>query len=323
MKNSDFPTTHESVSNFLKLMNEKWVPEEHPDFKALNADGLKNEVKMSLCSHQTHAKSKHKMPDGRIMEIPNFCRLCPKCFEMEAKKHLSNFNETSRKALELKPNGEWRMKIVQKNTAQSASLKKRISRNEDGMHIAIDSTDHLGKEEIWSFVDSYDNDTYGNKANPDTINWDAINRQNKTTGSKVSRGSGLQLPPKDVQKDTEKLMIPGIVIKDKSQENTIEEIMRDTNLLELATDTKNAQHLIILQFQYILQELEKEGYQDIIVRNTYYNMSEEKLLKDWNGNVNRCMSLYDAIDNNLSADMDTLEMVKRFYTVQKEEELAA
>ncbi len=324
MKTSQFPTSHNEVSDLLKAMNEKWIPEEHPDFNTLNADGLKNEIKMALCSHQTHAKSQHPMPDGRIMEIPNFCRLCPKCHEMEAKKHQSNFDKTARKALELKPNGEWRVKIVQKNTAESASLKKRIKRNEDGMHIAIDSTDHLGKEEIWSFVDSNDNEAYGNKGYPDTINWDAINRSNKVTGNKVSRGSGLRLPPKsDVQENTEKLMIPGIVIRDKSQENAIREIMQDTHLLELATDVKHAQHLIILKFQYLLQELEKEGHKDIVVKNAYYNMTEEKLLEDWNSNVNRCMSLYDAIDNDKSADMDILEMVKRFYMTKKEEELAA
>lgn len=303
------------------------VLEDHMIFDALNADGLELEKKIALCTMQSNATAFYKKLDGSAGRRPFYCHKCPKCLEMQAQNHEIKFNAANRRAIENKPNGHWRMQIVPKNSRESTALKKRINRNQDARHMAIDSLDSPGMEEIWSFVSDEPRknmNSYGDIADPTKIDWHKINMQNKQTGNKISYGKGIRGPSKPTpEKDTVRVLMPEIIISSPDDKKKALEIIGSTNLLEYATDHKNAQHLILLQFQYILQELEKEDIKNNVVRDSYFNLPEKELLNLWNGNVENCMSLYTAINNNQAADWDTIKTVSRFYQSQKEEKLAA
>lgn len=329
MKQSEFPKTHDGVKELLKAYGQ-WEPEDHIEFNAKNADGLRDAVQMALCTHQSGASALRKNFDGTSGRRPFWCHKCEKCLNDQANKHQKKFEVAKRKVKEDKPNGQWRMKLVDKNTAEGDSLKKRISRNQQSMYMTVDSIEHLGKEEIWSFVENEKNkDTYAmdqayGSLNTPAMDFDKINRQNKLTGSKVTYAKGIRGKTKGPgEEGTVKMMQPEVIIKNEKDQKMAENIIEDTNLLEYAADAKNAQHLIILQFTYILQQLEKAGIEVEAVRDSFYNIKEEELLNQWNGNVNRCQSAYDALLKEEELTMDMLESVKRFYEPIKEEKLAA
>jgi len=333
MKRSDFPKTHNEVEALLKAMNQ-WKPEDHMEFNAKNAAGLQEAVQMALCTYQSGASAIYKKFDGSSGKKPFWCYICPKCLQKQADGHQKKFNEAESIARKNKPDGQWRMKLVDKNSTEGDSLKKRISRNQQSSYMTVDSIDHPGKEEIWSFAenepgkDTHAMDTTYGSANTPAMNFDKINRQNKITGSKITYAKGIRPPSKGPgEKDTVKMMVPEAIIKSEEDQKRAESIIKNTNLLELATDAKNAQHLIILQFQYILIQLEKENIPVEAVRDGFYNINEEELLRQWNDNVNGCLSLYNALlEKGEALTTDMLEMVKRFYqpiSPEKTEKLAA
>lgn len=265
-----------------------------PDYEKLT-----KEDKIKLCTRNNSANfGIAKMIDGTCRVMPRNCNQCEACYKANAEKLRDKIGAISAKAQEEAPDGQWRKKIVDENT-EAASLKKHIKRNQSSRHIEI-ACDIPGKSIIWSYIeDEQDrnmNEIYGTVANPDDIDFDKLYAQNRKSGKKLSTGAAFRksgVGPK--KKDTERVTIPEILLKDNSRQREAEEIIHATNYIELAETAADAIRLYNYQFKFILRELEKAGIEIAAIKMNFYNMAKEEILTGWNGNVKYWMSVYPTL----------------------------
>lgn len=271
---------------------------------------LSDEDKIAGCTFQTGIMSNGKKIDGDVVITPSHCNLCEKCYELNASKVAEKIKGISESTKKDTPNGQWRMKTVGEDT-EAQSLKKRIKRNQGGRHIEL-ATEQEGKSDVWSRVENEDGkseeemtEAYGELSEPEDIDFDKLYRQTRKQGKKVSTGKAFRKPPKEEDKEKERVLIPQVVIKDKARQSEAEIIFERTNYIQEAETAKEVIRLSILQFKYIMKELEKANIEIRVVKYTYYHATEEELLRDWNGNVRK----WEWLSNNGSLSLgDDLEM---------------
>jgi hypothetical protein len=249
---------------------------------------LTKEDKMRLCTHQSGHYGIIKLINGRTKKVPRHCNHCKACYRVNAKKLQDKVEAISANAQEAIPNGQWRKKIVNEET-EAQSLKKHIKRNQDSRHLEM-ACSEPGKSEIWAYVEDEPgkdmNEVYGEVAQPEDINFDDLYALNRETGKKLSKGSAFKSSGTGAKKeDTERVLMPEIIIKDASRQREAEDIIYETNYIEKAIDAPHAARLYAYQFKFILKELERANIKIAAIRRNYYNMAKDELLADWNGNV--------------------------------------
>lgn len=263
-----------------------------------------------------------KTYDGDTSTTPMYCNLCPGCFARHAKQLKQKMDIDQGIAQHNKLNGHWRRKIVDEGK-EAQSLKKRIKRNHDGAHCEF-AAQETGKNEVWSYVENEPDKTeqemaeiYGERANPDKIDWDAVYRRNRETGKKMSVGKMFKKPSaaNDDKAETIRVALPEIVIEDKDRTKEANTIVRRTNYLEETDDPQKVIELYTYQFHLILKELDQADITVKAIRVNYRNIKPNKLVEDWNKNVKWWMSINAPLDTNDSGafmDID-IELNKYLY----------
>lgn len=252
-----------------------------------------DEEKIASCFHQTGIKSFKKIVNGEMIRTPLHCNLCEKCYTMNTEQIAQKIKGISESVKKDLPDGQWRMKVVDEDT-EAKSLKKRIKRNQNGRHIEL-ASEQQGKSDMWIYVEDESGksekemeDAYGKLANPDEIDFDKLYKRTRKRGRKVSTGSAFREPaaPK-TKEEKEKVLVPQVIIKDKTRQNETERIFEQVNYIQEAETVQEVIRLFLLQFKYIMKELEQAGIQVAAVKYSYTYMTEEQLLEDWNKNVRK------------------------------------
>lgn len=255
--------------------------------------------------------------NGLAERIPHYCNHCNGCYEANTLKLKIKVEAIAERVLEERPDGQWRKKIVN-DDKEAKSLKKRLKRNQGGNHLELACTDSSGKVEVWAYVESEpDKDetameaAYGETGDPTKdIDFDALYKKNRSTGKKLSTGSGFRksgVAPK--KSDTERVILPDILIKDISRLDEAEEIITNTNFIELAETPDKAKRLYLYQFKFLLKELKAANIEIAAIKLNFFNMSKSDILNDWNMNVQYWMSINNPQSKNSGAKVDTSRLV--------------
>jgi hypothetical protein len=249
---------------------------------------LSQEKKVELCSRRSGNFGIRKLVNGQVERVPRYCNHCEDCYKANALKLKGKVEVIDAMIQEEMPDGQWRKKIVEPDT-EAQSLKKHIKRNQGGRHIEIACTDNPGKAEVWCYVQDEPgrnmDEIYGETSDLEEIDFDALYRENRRSGKKMSTGGAFRKPSGVKKEDTIRVVIPEILIKDSARQDEAEEIMRRTNFIEEADTPEVANKLYIYQFRLILQELKKANIEITAIKASFFNMTKEDLLNDWNGNV--------------------------------------
>lgn len=297
-------------ADLQEFMNAAVKPEityDKPDYKKMPP-----EEKIKLCSRTSGIFAISKLVNGDIKYTPRNCNHCEACYEANALKLESRIHGLTVSAENKKEGGQWRMKIVNEDV-EAQSLKKHIERNQNGMRFEI-ACSEAGKSEVWSYVIDEPGkdmqDVYGILADPNNIDFTDLYQRNRITGKKLSVGSAFKTKLADGKKDTIRLVIPEILVKDVNQQKQAARIIEDTNYLEIADDAERAAHLFLLQFEFILKELEAANIKVAATLLTYYNMNKETVLEDWNNKTTRWMSINSSKgSNDLGINLDISHLI--------------
>lgn len=253
-----------------------------------------DEQKIAGCYHQTGILGMKKIVNGEVIFIPFTCNLCEKCYQANALKieeKIKGISEGIKKDL---PDAQWRMKTVDEDT-EAESLKKRIKRNQDGRHIEL-ASEQQGKSDMLVYVENEPGKSkeemeaaYGKPVNPDEIDFDKLYKRTREQGKKVSTGKAFRklVVSKKDKEEKERVLIPQVAVKNKTDQKMAETIFEQVNLVQKAETGKEVIRLHLLQFKYIMKELEKANIPVAVVKFTYTYMTEEQLLADWNENVRK------------------------------------
>jgi hypothetical protein len=326
------PINENSSSDFLAEMLEagkKWsgksIKPEHnkPDTKKWT-----DEQKMQACprnggSGYVRGKKKaniRKMPSGDTLILPRYCNICEGCYKhhaKELKERMDYMDAYAEHHSKENGGGHWRKAIVEDDKEVKA-LKKRISRNQDGrpVEFAAEVPDH---NEVWTYVDNDEPEPekYGEEANLDDIDFDAVYKRNRQSGKKFSTGKAFKSSATPSSQETIRIIVPEIVV-DIVDADKAERIIRETNYIQEANDATDAQIAYTDEFKHILIELEKEGVEVLAVDNSYYNIAPERLLEDWNRKCKYWMSINAPLDSNDSGAK--VDIANRLYFPDKEKE---
>jgi hypothetical protein len=304
------PELVESPADFLAAMveaGEKYSNKLNtggkPDYEKLTT-----EDKIKLCTRNNSANfGIAKMIDGSVRVTPRHCNHCKACYKANAEKLRGKVGAIAVRAEEETPNGQWRKKIVNEDT-EASSLKKHIKRNQDGRHIEM-ACDAPGKSEVWAYIEDEPgkdmDEIYGEVSDLEAVDFDKLYALNRETGKKMSTGSGFRKSgsaPK--KKDTERIVIPEILLKDNARNGEAENIMHRTNYIEEATTVEQAIRLYNYQFKFILKELEKANIEIAAIKLNFFNMAKEEILTGWNNNVKYWMSIYPPLLKDKGGNAD-------------------
>lgn len=275
---------------------------------------LAKEDKIRLCTHQSGIYGYRKLVNGLVQAVPRYCNYCEKCHSANAGKLKDKIDFIAQRTKEVMPNGKWRKKTVDEGT-EAQSLKKHIKRKQDGRHLELAC--EPGKSEVWTYtMDEPGKDmdeVYGEPAELEDIDFDDLYAKNRSSGKKVSTGAAFRNSGSPLEKeDTERVLINEVLVKDASRQAEAEKIMHETNYVEIAEDADHAKRLYIYQFKFILKELKKAGIEIAAIKATFYNMSRDDLLRDWNNNVNYWMSIFaplPSLNSEAKMDIDTSRLV--------------
>lgn len=272
--------------------------------------------KIEYCTRKTNLFGIRKGLNGLTEWIPRNCNNCPLCFAANSLKLKVKVDKAIEKAKEDLPDGQWRKKVV---TGQEAkSLKKRIKRNQSGRHIEAACTDGSGNTEVWSYTESENgkdtvamDSAYGEAANPEDIDFEALYKENRSTGKKLSTGSSFrQSSPETKKSDTERVLLPDIIIKDAARTEEAEKIINDTNFIQIARSSGEAVKLYLYQFQFILKELEEAGIKIAAIKMNYFNIAKSDVLNSWNMNIQYWQMYTDSpLPKDNGAKVDTSKLV--------------
>lgn len=302
----------ERPGEFAKKMREAWeklqprpVEENFNDLmKEVKSSDVKSwkdlskPVQQALCTHQSGHFRIRKMPNGECFKIPHYCGHCEKCLKMQAKRHKQRFEVAEQIAREKKPEGQWTKKgFTAEQQTEKESYKKQVARKGDSMHCEVTDTDKSSNIDDWVYVWEEAPDTMGEPADPNEIDWDKVNRKNKKTGGKTSYGKGIRPPSKPAKENTEKLVIPEIVVSARDYDEA-EKIVYRTNLLHKATTMAEVQDGIIRQTIMEIEALQKAGIKVCAVYDQYLNLEVDKTIEDWNRHVSWWMSRNGSDDNS-------------------------
>lgn len=294
-QNHTEPSEEKSNSDFLKEMIE--AGEMHDSnfiTKEPRWGKMTDEEKIASCLHQTGIRSFKKIVNGDVIRTPLHCNLCEKCYQanaFEIEQKIKGISESAKKDL---PDGQWRMKTVSEDT-EAQSLKKRIKRNQGGRHIEL-ASEQQGKSDICIYVENESGKSekemekaYGESVNLDNIDFSELYKRTREQGKKVSTGKAFRKPValKQEKEEKEKVLTPQVIIKDKTRQNEAERIFEQVNYMQHAETGQEVIRLFLLQFKYIMKELEKAGIQIAVVKFSYLYMTEKQLLDDWNGNIDK------------------------------------
>lgn len=285
----------QSNSDFLKEMIEAGEMYDSNFITRESRWGKLNDTeKIATCTYQTGIKSFKKMVNGEVIRTPLYCNLCEKCYQantFEIEQKIKDISESIKKDL---PDGQWRMKTVEQDT-EAKSLKKRIKRNQEGRHIEL-ASEQSGKSDMYIYVENEPDKSeeeieqaYGKSVNLEEIDFNKLYKRTREQGKKVSTGSAFRKPvaPKKEKEEKEKVLTPQVIIKDKNQQNEAEQIFEQVNYMQKAETGAEVIQLFLLQFKYIMKELEKAGIKIAAVRFSYIYMTEKQLLDDWNKNIEK------------------------------------
>lgn len=266
---------------------------------------LSEPEKIKACTRQSGQVMTCKMPNGHVDTRPIYCNLCEKCLKANAlklKDKIDRFKEATEKS---ETPGQWRKKVVADDT-EAKSLKKRISRNQEGRYFEVAASDNTN--EVYVYVEDEPgkdmDEIYGEPVSLDEIDHDAMYKANRTTGKKLSTGKAFKGGALPAKKDTIRVMIPHFILDDK--ESKAEKIIRDTNYLELADTPEKAKQLYQFQLKYIIKELKEAGIKILAIDAKFYNFDAKQLLNDWNRNVKYWMSINASLVHEDEGNMDTL-----------------
>jgi hypothetical protein len=242
--------------------------------------------KKASCYHVTGMFLTGKSLDGNFSRQPLYCNLCEHCYERKALKHEENFITIAEKAKQRHPDGVWRKKVVSAGK-EAGALKKRISRNQDKMHMEIACTETT--EEIWTLaIDEPGknmDEIYGEPANPNEIDWHKVYEENRRNGSKVSYGTGLK--PRVVSGEKEekvKVPQPQLIVKAQDQKKA-QDIVYRTNYMKEAETIEGVTKGLHTQFYRIMDNLRAANINVLGVKDVWVSVSTEKAIKDWNSNI--------------------------------------
>ena len=302
-----------SVSEQAAIYSIKTIKHNEQDYEKWD-----QEKKIANCSRKVANFGIRKGFNGLTERIPRYCNYCEECYENNTLKLKTRVETIVEQVLEEKPEGQWRKKIAS-NDREAKSLKKRIKRNQEGNHLELACTDNSGKVEIWSYVENEpDKDdlamenAYGKSGvNPvEEIDFNALYKKNRSTGKKLSTGSGFRKSPAGVKKtDTERVILPDILVKDVSRIEEAEEIIKNTNFIKVAKDADEAKRLYLYQFKFILKELKAANIEIAAIKLNFFNMAKSDILNDWNMNVQYWMSTNNPQSKNSGAKVDTSRLV--------------
>ena len=272
-----------------------------------NYNKISDERKMELCTRNSSICGVAKMIGGNAKLFPRYCDKCPKCLEanmIKLKVRIEGFKNIAENS---DKDGAWRMKTVNEGNEADA-LKKRIKRNQDDIRFDCTSSEP-GKVEVWAYVENEPSknmdEVYGEKANPDNIDTDNLYKRNRENGKKLSTGSGLKFKSAMAEKqDTERLIVPEIIIADVTRQAEAVTIIEQTNYVEKAKDAGHATRLYTFQFKYILQELKAANIEIAAIKMNYFNMAKSEILESWNENVEFWMSMFNSIPKNIEPNLD-------------------
>jgi hypothetical protein len=274
------------------------------------------EKKVANCSRRVANFGIRKGYNGLVERTPRYCNHCAECYEANTLKLKNKVEAIAEKVLENDPGGQWRKKVVEPDK-EAKSLKKRIKRNQEGRHIEIACTDNSGKTEVWTYTkdepgkdDLAMNDAYGEPANLDEIEFDALYRKNRSTGKKMSTGAAFRKSGAGVKKEgTERVMLPDIIVKDTARIEEAEKIIQNTNFIKEAKSAEEAKRLYAYQFKFILEALKKANIEIAAIKMNFFNIAKEQLLNDWNMNVKYWMSIDAPLLKDSGRKIDTSYLV--------------
>lgn len=285
---------HPTERHYDELVSK--VKEKSQDVKSWK--DLSKPVQSALCTHQSGHFRIRKMPNGECFKIPHYCGHCEKCLQMQAKKHKKRFEMSEEIAREKKPDGRWTKKgFTPEQQTEKESYKKQIARTCDGMHCEIADTDDSSDINDWVYAWEEGPDTMGEPADPNEIDWDKVNRKNKKSGGKTSYGKGIRPPSKPAKENTEKLVIPEIIVSAKDYEEA-ERIVYRTNLIHKAATMSEVQDGIIRQTIMEIEALQEAGIKIVAIYDQYLNLEVDKTIEDWNRHVSWWMSRNGSIGNS-------------------------
>lgn len=306
---------HPQLASFVEqaeIYSIKTIKHDEQDYEKWD-----QEKKVANCSRRVANFGIRKGFNGLTERIPRYCNHCKECYKANTLKLKTKVEAIAERVLEEHLDGQWRKKIVN-DDKEAKSLKKRLKRNQGGNHLELACTDNSGKVEVWAYVESEpDKDeaameaAYGETGDPTKdIDFDSLYKKNRSTGKKLSTGSGFRksgVAPK--KSDTERVILPDILIKDTSRLDEAEEIIQNTNFIKVATSADEAKRLYLYQFKFVLRELKAANIEIAAIKLTFFNMAKADMLNDWNMNVNYWMSINNPQSKNSGAKVDTSRLV--------------
>lgn len=284
----------------------------------LNTEKWSEEKCIANCSRKVLTNfGARKLHSGFVEKIPRNCNKCVLCIEantLQLKIKVQGYVEQAAKDA---PKGIWRVKIVEPGK-EAQSLKKRIKRNQGDRRFEAVSITQPGKVEVWTNTEPEASKNeieleaaYGKQANPEEIDFDALYAENRATKKKLSSGSAFRdTSPKTAKKDTERVILADIVYKNPTQSDKGDEIIKNTNFLQIAKDADHANRLYIYQFKFILKELKAAGIEIAGIKVNFFNISKEDIVNDWNMNVQYWqMSTNNSLTKNSDTNVDTSRLI--------------
>jgi hypothetical protein len=242
---------------------------------------LTQEEKEKYCTHQSGIlllSIRPGVPDWH----PIFCHNCDECFKVKGQEHKEKFEQAEKKAKKDCPDGQWR-KVKVSDKKQSDALKKKLQRKENSRYMQRESTDKPGEDEIWIWTED---ESYGEPANPESIDWEASAKQNKKRKREVSYGKGCRpSSPPASRAETEKVLIPQVGV-DQTKKKEIEKILLETMPLKYAETHVEVQNLMLdwtLDFVKALKEANITVY---VINDQYLQLVPEDMINEWNDCVN-------------------------------------
>lgn len=266
---------------------------------------LSDEEKIATCTHNSGRYGLRKKLSGLVERVPLHCNLCEHCYKANAKKLKDKIGAIAGHVSD-QP-GQWRKKVVDEET-EAQSLKKHIKRNQEGRHIEL-ACDQPGQSEVWCYVEDEagkDMDKiYGEPANPDDIDFDALYERNRSTGKKMSVGRAFKRSGAGVKSgDTIRIQQYEIIVKDVGQQNEAEKIIHQVNYIEEADTAEKVERLYAYQLKFILKALEEAKIEIAAINSYFYNMAKQDAVNQWNMNVKHWMSINASLVLGKEANVD-------------------